>query len=140
MLKVKIITPGKTKEHWLKDALDEYCKRLSGAIAIEFVYPRDDAHLVSLVDKEKLCLALDPFGDVVTSEGFCKILYKAFEEGGSRVSFVIGGPEGLPDVVRKRCNMLRLSSMTFTHQMTRLILLEQIYRAAEIYRGSSYHK
>ena len=67
-------------------------------------------------------------------------LIEAFEEGGSRVSFIIGGAEGLPPSLKASSELLSLSRMTLTHQMARLFLAEQIYRAAEIRRGSPYHK
>jgi 23S rRNA (pseudouridine1915-N3)-methyltransferase len=67
-------------------------------------------------------------------------VYKSFEDGGSHVSFIIGGFAGLPDGIRSAYPLLTLSKMTWTHQMARLLLLEQIYRASEIFKGSAYHK
>ena len=62
------------------------------------------------------------------------------ERGGSRLSFIIGGAEGLPAEVRADATLVSLSRLTFTHQMARLVLAEQIYRATEIRKGSGYHK
>ena len=77
-----------------------------------------------------------------TSERFSEEMYKWLEEGGSRLTFVIGGAEGLPDEIKSNYGnrMLSLSTLTFTHQFARILLMEQIYRASEIKKGSGYHK
>jgi 23S rRNA (pseudouridine1915-N3)-methyltransferase len=69
-------------------------------------------------------------------------MYSWLEEGGSRLTFVIGGAEGLPQEIKQQQqrDMLSLGMMTFTHQFARLLLMEQIYRASEIKKGSGYHK
>ena len=85
-------------------------------------------------------IALDPLGKTCTSEEFCELLFAAIERGGSRLSFIIGGAEGLPKEVRADAKLVSLSRLTFTHQMARLVLAEQIYRATEIRKGSGYHK
>jgi 23S rRNA (pseudouridine1915-N3)-methyltransferase len=109
---------------------------------------------------------LDPRGQALTSEEFASCFYGWSESGGSRLTFVIGGAEGLPDELRSqpssnissnssnrkmmmrsstlsssdRPTLISLSSLTFTHQMARVLLMEQIYRATEIRKGSDYHK
>ncbi len=140
MLKLKIFSIGKTKEPWLEDATTLYLQRLQAFMSVEFVCCKDDEQLRSLVEKEKAVLCLDRQGKNVSSEEFCDILYNALESGGSRCSLVIGGPEGLPEALRSRYPLLSFSKLTFTHQIARLILLEQIYRATEIRKGSKYHK
>lgn len=140
MLKLKIISVGKTKEEWLELALDEYLKRLKPNVTIEFVWAKNDEQLLTLVEKEPAYICLDASGSLMSSEEFSKYLHQKFEQGGSRLAMVIGGPEGLPPKLKQHANCISLSRMTLTHQMVRLILLEQIYRAFEIAKGTKYHK
>ncbi len=133
MLKIKIITPGKIKERWLDIALAEYEKRLTRVLSIEWVLKE--------VLPEAPYICLHPEGNAFTSPAFSKFLYKEWERGGSRLTFVIGGPDGLTEkVLQGASHLITLSKLTFTHQMTRLILLEQIYRAVQIEKGTDYHK
>ena len=75
------------------------------------------------------------------SEEFAEFISKKMVEGGSTISFVIGGSYGLSDELKQRCNCsISLSKMTFLHQMTRLILLEQLYRSFKILNNETYHK
>jgi 23S rRNA (pseudouridine1915-N3)-methyltransferase len=141
MFRLRIFSLGKTKEQWLDDAIDEFCKRLQAVLKIEFVWVRSDEQLVQAVLKEPRFLCLDSTGIMRTSEQFSTFIMEQFEVGGSRLAIVIGGPEGLPPLLKKSCkSLISFSPMTFTHQMVRLILVEQIYRAFEIERKSQYHK
>lgn len=140
MLKVKILSIGKTKESWLEEALDEYLKRLSPILQIEFVFVKSDEQLETQCLKEKNLIGLDPRGKTVTSEEFASLFMKSLEKEGSKLTFVIGGPEGLSPKLKEKMSLISLSKMTFTHQISRLILVEQIYRAMEIHKGSQYHK
>ena len=140
MLKVKILSVGKTKESWLSEALEEYLKRLKPLMEIEFSLARHDAHLEELAAKEPALICLDSTGKLMDSEEFSAFFYNKIQEGGSRLAFIIGGPEGLPPTLKKRGSLISLSPLTFTHQMVRLILVEQIYRSTEIAKGSNYHK
>ncbi len=138
MFKVKIITHGKTKEPWLHTALAEYEKRLSGKMEIEWVLTTKLKDLEDKSLKESHLIALDVKGKALTSEEFSHFL---FSKWGARPCFVIGGAEGLqPTILAHAKYRFSLSSLTFTHQMVRLILTEQLYRAIEIEEGSSYHK
>lgn len=139
MVKIKIFSPGKTKESWLQEALQEYIKRLQQVAEIEWILPKKESDLVPLVTKEKRWIALDPQGKEFTSEQFSRFVFQELETNGATISFVIGGAEGLPPALRKE-PLISLSRLTFTHQAARLILLEQIYRAFEIDKGSNYHK
>ena len=88
------------------------------------------------------CIVLDERGSLCDSRQFASLLFKKIEEGGSRVTFVIGCAEGLPSAMKADTAqepLLSLSRLTFTHQMARLLLVEQVYRASEIRRGSKYH-
>jgi len=141
MYKIKIFSIGKSREEWLGTALSEYEKRLKGQVQIEWVLVKNDQTLIEKVSQEKGVIALDPKGKALTSPDFSRYLITSLQTNGSRLAFVIGGDIGLPDVIKQQAvGLLSLSKMTFTHQMTRLILIEQIYRALSIERGSPYHK
>lgn len=140
MITFTILSIGKTKECWLTLALEEYAKRLKGAATIETRFVKDNAQLQKALAKDARVIALDPQGALMDSARFSNYLMKQVEEAGARLTFVIGGPDGLPREVKEQCPLISLSPMTFTHQMTRLILTEQIYRAFEIARGSAYHR
>lgn len=140
MNKLRILLIGKTKETWLDEALQEYIKRLKSILTIEFAWAKSDEHLVMLASKEPLFVCLDAAGKLMDSEQFSSFIMKKFEEGGSRLAIVIGGAEGLPETLRQHPLKISLSPMTFTHQIVRLILVEQVYRAFEIDKGSRYHK
>jgi 23S rRNA (pseudouridine1915-N3)-methyltransferase len=137
MHKIKVLTIGKCKEIWLADALSEYEKRLKGKVSFEWVIAKNDTQLLEHVNEEPFVIALDPKGELLTSEEWSK----KFIRFGLKIAFVIGGAEGLPPAIFQRPHYKwSLSPLTFTHQMTRLILVEQVYRALEIDRGSQYHK
>lgn len=140
MLKLKILSVGKTKESWLDEAIEEYVKRLQGVAAFEFIWAKDDQQLLSLAQKEPHLICLDPTGKQFSSEEFARFFDEQCVKGGSRLTWVIGGAEGLPPTLKAHSVLVSLSRLTFTHQITRLVLIEQIYRALEIKRGSPYHK
>ena len=119
---------------------DDTRRRMGGRLDLRDHFLKSDGQLVTALDKEAEVVALDPMGKSVTSEMFTTEILASLVRGGSRLAIAIGGAEGLPEEVRRRYPMLSLSSLTFTHQMTRLILAEQLYRMLEIDRGSSYHK
>lgn len=136
MFKVKVLTLGRCKEPWLAEALAEYEKRLKGKLLIEWAIAKDNTQLAEWARNESY-IALDPKGELLTSEAWSEKLMKL----GLRVVFLIGGAEGLSLELLKQAQFKwSLSPLTFTHQMTRLILVEQLYRALEIERGSNYHK
>ena len=136
MFKVKVLTIGRVKESWLESALAEYEKRLHPNVLIEWRLAKDDKQLIEWSAKESY-IALDPKGKLFDSESWSKKMMQL----GARPIFCIGGPEGLPEEILKKAQLRwSLSPLTFTHQIARLILLEQIYRAMEIERGSPYHK
>jgi 23S rRNA (pseudouridine1915-N3)-methyltransferase len=140
MQKIRLFSVGKVKEPWLEQALDEYIKRLKSTFQIEFIWAKNDAQLAELALKEHRRICLDSSGELMSSERFASFLMKNLEIGGSRLALIIGGPEGLTPELKSSSFLLSLSPMTFTHQMVRLILLEQIYRASEIAKGTGYHK
>ncbi len=138
MLHIQIIQVGKTKDVYFKEAENEYVKRLSryGKITVDTV--EEDDKILSRVNKDSYVIALVIEGRQFSSEEFAEKLRDIGKKG--HVTFVIGGPHGLPAEVIKACNFsLSFSKMTFTHQMIRVILLEQIYRACTIIEGKKYH-
>ena len=144
MYRIKIFSIGKTKEKWLEEALKEYLKRLTQTASIDFILAKNNEQLTSLIKNEAtrgtLIICLDANGQVLDSDQFSSYLIRQLEMGGSRLSLVIGGSEGLPEKFKQTYPLLSLSKLTFTHQIIRLILVEQIYRALEISKGSKYHK
>ena len=143
--RVRIVSVGKTKEPWLVSAIDLYAKRLRPVLELDFVWVKDDAGLLSWTQKitaaQEGLIILDERGAQCTSVEFAGKVFDGLESGGSRLSIVIGGADGLPPSLKEDSRrLLSLSRMTFTHQMARLLLVEQIYRATEIRKGSDYHK
>ena len=158
-MKIKLYCIGKLKEQYLKDGINEYLKRISAYSNIEIVEVADskvkDNPNSSYIEKAKneegervlkllkndYLVGLDLNKKEQTSEEFATFLQSKLVEGGSSVSFVIGGSYGLSDALKNKCNTsISLSKLTFLHQMTRLILLEQIYRAFKILNNETYHK
>ena len=159
-MKIRIIAIGKIKEDYLKNGINEYLKRLQAYAQTEIVEVMDEpvkdnpslSEIEIVKNKEgQKVLKLLKSGDYVinldlnkkemTSPEFAKYLEDKFVVGNSSLTFVIGGSYGLSDELKKRANdAISFSKMTFLHQMTRLILLEQIYRAFKINRNETYHK
>lgn len=141
MLKIKVLSIGKVKHSWLSIALDEYTKRLTKAATIKWVLVKNLTELEAAVLKEPAPLSLDPEGTMYTSVELSALIQQEMIAQGSRLTFVIGGDEGLSATIKNHsAHIVSLSKLTFTHQMTRLILLEQLYRSLEIQKGSPYHK
>lgn len=134
MIRIKILTVGKLKERWLDEAISEYERRLTPNI--EWVIAKDEARLHALISETKTPILLDPAGKSFTSEAFASFV----ETQGARMTFAIGGSDGFPTTLKANSTLISLSPMTFTHQLTRVVLLEQLYRSFEILRGSPYHK
>jgi 23S rRNA (pseudouridine1915-N3)-methyltransferase len=136
MQHIKILSIGKNKESWLQEALHEYEKRLTAIARIDWVLLKKEEQLEEALKKEQNYHCLDPFGTLYTSERFSTFLMPH-----PSITFVIGGATGIAKNLKdKAASLISLSPLTFTHQHTRLILLEQIYRSHEIQKGSNYHK
>ncbi len=140
MLKLKILSVGKTKEKWLDEAFGEYQKRLKPLMQVDCQWAKDSSQLLDWALKEPYLICLDPTGRLLSSEQFATLIEQSWDRGGSRLTIVIGGAEGLPLELKQNAQLISLSPLTFTHQITRLVLIEQIYRATEIQKGSNYHK
>lgn len=147
IMKIVIVAVGKLKEKFLADGVAEYLKRIKIFAKIEIrevsecrTLEDEGKKLLAQVDKNSWLCVLDVGGKFMSSESFAKKISELNLHGVSNITFIIGGAYGLSDEVRKSANfLLSLSEMTFTHQMTRLILTEQIYRAFKINRGEPYH-
>lgn len=161
MIQIEILTVGKLRESWLKEAADEYLKRLErfAKVTIQECHeqPVDDSKtgesqilhairneaqiLLMKINPSACSLALDVKGQPMSSMQFAQFLEKSSIQGTSRFQFIIGGSYGLDESIIKNTNQtLSLGPMTFPHQMARIILLEQIYRACKIISGQTYHK
>jgi len=159
-LKITIIAVGKLKEKYLKEGIAEYSKRLSrfcdlniievadeqapenlSSAQEEQVKKREAERILKRVSSGSFLIVLDVKGKKLDSEGFASKLRSLFLSGNSNITFVIGGSLGLDgELLRKADFSLSLSDMTFPHQLTRLILLEQLFRAFKIINGEPYHK
>jgi 23S rRNA (pseudouridine1915-N3)-methyltransferase len=144
-LHISILAEGRSKFPWLEEGFREYEKRLSPYAEVHQLWVRDTPSLVKRLrqqrSRERVIVLDASRGQLHTSEEFARLIFDELEQGGSRVTFVIGGATGLPQEVFAEANcVLSLSPLTFTHQMVRLVLIEQVYRAIEIRRHSAYHK
>eukprot|EP00545_Synedropsis_sp_CCMP1620_P012942 CAMPEP_0119016964 /NCGR_PEP_ID=MMETSP1176-20130426/14913_1 /TAXON_ID=265551 /ORGANISM="Synedropsis recta cf, Strain CCMP1620" /LENGTH=151 /DNA_ID=CAMNT_0006970539 /DNA_START=192 /DNA_END=647 /DNA_ORIENTATION=- len=147
-VKIRIVGRKNGSEKWLEEAYKMYDTRLKpSGVDVETVWHKNDPELLKGVnadfEKGHSVVLLDPRGKVRSSEEFSRDVFAWLEEGGSRLVFVVGGAPGLPPELKHhpaKPKLLSLSSMTFTHQFARTILMEQIYRASEIRKGSGYHK
>ncbi len=141
MFKISLYSPGKNHENWLQEAIETYAKRLTPYAEIHWHFPKDNLHMELLLAKQSFYIALDPQGSSFTSGEFSQFLFSEGEKRGSRLNFVIGAADGLTSSIKAGASsLISLSPLTFTHQITRLILTEQIYRAFTIYHRLPYHK
>lgn len=159
-MKITIAAVGKLKERYLKDGIAEYTKRLSKFADIELIEV-DDEHapenlsqaqeaqvkhkeaerLLKRIKEGSYIILLDLAGEQANSEAFAARLENIMLSGSSHITFVIGGSLGLDQsLINAAGYRLCLSKMTFPHQLARLILLEQVYRAFKIMKGEPYHK
>ena len=149
-MNISIICIGKLKESFWKDACEEYLKRLSRFAKIEVLelpesktddVDEESASILAHLPKSSYVIALDVAGNSLSSEGLANKIKTLAVDGTSHISFVIGGSNGYNDSVRKAADLrLSFSAFTFPHQLMRVVLLEQIYRAYKINAGEKYHK
>lgn len=148
MLRFTILCVGKIKEAYMREAVSDYTRRLTKYGKIEIVETNEDISvkkegeaLLARLQEKSYVFALDLKGKMCSSPELARMLERQATSGYSHFTFIIGGSDGLSSDVTERadCNLC-LSPMTFPHQMARLILLEQIYRAMKINHGEKYHK
>jgi 23S rRNA (pseudouridine1915-N3)-methyltransferase len=154
-MRITLILSGKTKETYLQDGVAEYMKRLdryapfscitipdlkvSRKTGIEIVKAQEGQQILQRIKPADFVILLDERGKKYSSEEFAKYI-SGLEGRTGHTAFVIGGAYGFSDEVYQRANAkLSLSSMTFSHQMVRLIFTEQLYRAFTILKGEPYH-
>lgn len=141
MIRVDIISVGNLKEKYLREACAEYEKRLGAYCSLHNLTFRDDGDIIPLLSRKALKIALCVEGKEISSEDFAKKISDSAVSGVSHIQFVIGASEGLTEGVKSTCDRrLSFSKMTFPHQLMRVILLEQLYRAFNINSGGRYHK
>lgn len=146
-MKITLVVVGKLKEKFLVDGVAEYLKRLQKFARVEVrevpecrTLDEEGQRILSLVPQNSWLCVLDVCGVELTSEDFAKKISALTLDGMSNLTFAIGGAFGLSDELRRVADFrLSLSQMTLTHQMARLVLVEQIYRAFKINRHEPYH-
>lgn len=159
-MNISIITVGKLKEKYLKEGVDEYKKRMTPFASVTIKEVADEKISDKAGEKEKqkvkekegqkildklqdtmYVFALDPNGKEMSSEDTAVKLDQLALHGKSKVAFIIGGSLGLDEKVLQRADFIwSFSKLTFPHQLMRLILMEQLYRAYQINTGTAYHK
>lgn len=159
-MKITILTVGKIKEKYLKDAILEYKKRLGNYCRLELIEVPDERvpdkageavnesirskeaeRILKYIKDDMFVITLEIQGNMLSSEELADKMGRLALAGKSSLAFVIGGSIGLGKAVLKRSDYaLSFSKMTFPHQLMRVILLEQIYRSFKILKGETYHK
>ncbi len=159
-MKITLITVGKIKEKYLKDAIAEYSKRLSRYCKLEIIEVTDEKtpdhasesvedairskeaeRIQKYIKEDAYIITLEIGGKQLTSEELAEKIDKLGIQGVSHIIFIIGGSIGLGrEVLSKSDYALSFSKMTFPHQLMRVILMEQIYRSYRIINGEPYHK
>ena len=160
MLNINILCVGKIKENYLKEAINEYSKRLSkycnlniievadevvpnklSENVIEEIKNKEAGKMLEQLKKETYLISLDLKGKQYTSEEFSKKIQDIAVQGNSSITFVIGGTLGIgKEVLDKSKEKICFSKMTFPHQLIRVFVLEQIFRAFKISSGETYHR
>ena len=151
---IKILCVGKLKEDYLTSGIKEYLKRLDAWEKVEIIEVKEylssdikkvieveGEYLLDKIDKNDFVITLEIEGKMLTSEDLASKIDQLYTYGNSNITFVIGGSYGLSNKVKSRSSLaLSFSKFTFPHQLMRLILLEQIYRAFTINNHKEYHK
>lgn len=141
MLDITLVCSGNLKEKYLREAAAEYEKRLSGYCRFNTIELRDGTPILPALPKRAYIIALCVEGKELSSEELSELIDSLPSRGHSHICFVIGPFDGLPDEVKRAADLrLSFSRMTFPHQLMRIILLEQVYRALNIAAGGKYHK
>ena len=159
-MKINVVAVGKLKERYLTDGISEFAKRLKPYLTLNIIEVADSKAPEKLSRKEQeqvleqegnrildqlrdnhYVIALAISGEMISSLQFAEHLDQLLTQGRSEITFVIGGSLGLSETVYQRADyLMSFSRLTYPHQLMRLILLEQIYRANKINRGEPYHK
>jgi 23S rRNA (pseudouridine1915-N3)-methyltransferase len=148
---IKILSVGKKHESWVSEGIERYEKRLRTPFSAEWVLlphssiegdrarQEESERILSRLDRDDYVILLDERGKAIDSPALSELLKEQLDDSRT-VVIVIGGAYGVDESVHERANFIwSLSPLVFPHQLVRLILTEQLYRAQEIYRGGSYH-
>ena len=151
-MKIRILWVGKSRETWVKEAIAEYAGRIKHYAPLELCEVRDEKGAAAEVMRERECerlekqippgavlVLLDERGEQMDSPGLAAFIGKQRDCGMQDMVIAIGGAYGFSEEFRRRGRLLALSKMTFTHQMVRVFLLEQVYRAFTILSNEPYH-
>lgn len=151
-MKLRVLWVGKSREAWVREALADYGGRIGRYTSLELIEVREEKGAQADEMRRRECgrlekqippgasvLLLDELGEQMDSPGLASLIDKQRTMGCGELVFIIGGAYGFSDDFRKRGRLLSLSKMTFTHQMVRVFLLEQIYRAFTILNNEPYH-
>ncbi len=151
-MKLKVLWVGKTRDPWVREAVEEYAGRIRRYIPLDLIDVRDEKgaeaeemrrreceRLEKLIPPQATLVLLDETGEQLTSPGLASFIGRQRDSGIGELVFVVGGAYGFSEEFRRRGRLLALSKMTFTHQMVRAFLLEQVYRAFTIQNGEPYH-
>lgn len=152
-MKLRLLWVGKTQEDWVRCGIDEYAGRIRRYLPLDIVEVREEKgtipERIRLKEGERILKALprgarlillDEIGEQFTSPGFASFIGRERDMGTQELAFLVGGAFGFDDPVRNAAfRTISLSKMTFTHQMIRPFLLEQIYRGLTILNNESYH-
>jgi 23S rRNA (pseudouridine1915-N3)-methyltransferase len=155
-MKISIISIGFNQDGYVKQGITLFEKRINHYTSLEMIYLNEPKNMknqpeqvqkelegkviLSALEKADLAVLLDVQGPQMSSEIFSKFLQRTMNKGIRNLAFIIGGPYGFSEeVYRKVTEKISLSSMTFSHQLIRLIFLEQLYRGFTILKGEPYH-
>lgn len=141
MFRVSVLCQGRLKEPYYIAACQEYLKRLGAFCKIEVTELAEDGDVVSRIPGSAYVIAMCIEGEKMSSPALAARLEKLANSGVSRLCFLIGGSDGLPERAKAAADLrLSMSDMTFPHHLARVMVLEQIYRAFSINAGTKYHK
>jgi len=151
-LKLRVLWVGKSRDAWVKEAVADYGGRIRRYCLLELIDVRDEKGAEAEEQRRRECerlerqippnatlVLLDERGEQMDSAALAAFIAKQRDSGAPELAFAIGGAYGFSEEFRRRGRLLALSRMTFTHQMVRVFLLEQIYRAFTIINGEPYH-
>lgn len=138
-MKLVVVASGKIKEKALRDVADDYKARIRLRAKFEEIETKDESGLARAVPEGAFLVALEVWGEQLSSEAFAKKIEAWGSTGKGDVAFVIGAAEGIPPELSRRAGAhLSLSKMTLPHRLARVVLFEQIYRGLTILRGEPY--
>lgn len=155
-MKIQLLAIGKNHDAYIKDGVEDFTKRISKYYPVEWIIiappknagtlsenelkKKEGESILQMIKKEDYLIALDERGKQLTSEALAQFIQARANESIKNIVFLIGGAFGIDEIVLKRCNYKwSLSQLTFPHQLVRLILSEQLYRACSILRNEKYH-